>query len=182
MSLSPRCLSVLDQIFTYLQFKHIAHALRFYTISSMIYLAAVSLMINRPISTCGVLFWRTVARFAIWTLRGQGGQSGPLDSEKFAKNREKEGENQEKKEEIGKKRKNREGCFTLPLLTDRAGYTPLGTLIVKGTKWCSCFKRNFCQPSISDRMSLHREWFSVEEYYCKLWVCVVINHFKDPRW
>ena len=40
----------------------------------------------------------------------------PLDSEKFAKNWEKEGENQEK---AGK---NQEGSFTLPLLTDRAGY------------------------------------------------------------
>ena len=37
----------------------------------------------------------------------------------------KEEENQEKageKEKIGKKRENREGFFTLPLLTDRAGY------------------------------------------------------------
>ena len=34
----------------------------------MIYLVAVSLMINRLISTCGVLFWRTVARVAIGTL------------------------------------------------------------------------------------------------------------------
>ena len=49
-----------------------------------------------------------------------GGQSATPDSEKFAKNREKEGKNQEKS---GKKRKNREGSFTLPLLTDRAGYT-----------------------------------------------------------
>ena len=35
----------------------------------MIYLAAVPLMINRPISTYyGVLLWRTVARFATGTL------------------------------------------------------------------------------------------------------------------
>ena len=52
------------------------------------------------------------------------GNRVPLDSEKFARNGEKEGENQEngKEGKIGKKRKNREGSFTLPLLTDRAGY------------------------------------------------------------
>ena len=67
---------------------------------------------------------------------GKGGQSATPDSEKLAKNREKEGKNQEKSENIGrkrgnigkksqksgKKRKNREVYFTLPLLTDRAGY------------------------------------------------------------
>ena len=52
----------------------------------------------------------------------KGGQSATPDREKFAKNQEKSGK-------IGKKRKNREekaknweGSFTLPLLTDRAGY------------------------------------------------------------
>ena len=47
------------------------------------------------------------------------------DSEKFAKNQEKEGKNQEKegkKEEKLGKGKNREGYFTLPLLTERTGY------------------------------------------------------------
>ena len=46
----------------------------------------------------------------------------PLDSEKFAKNREKEGENQEKSGKEGKnyeKEEKSEGSFTLPLLTDR---------------------------------------------------------------
>ena len=64
-----------------------------------------------------------------WRSQGGGwsrGQSAPpLYSEKFAENQEKEGENQEKagkRGKIGKKRKNREGSFTLPLLTDRAGY------------------------------------------------------------
>ena len=61
-----------------------------------------------------------------WGSRG-GGQSAIPDSEIFAKNRGKEGENQKKKKQekegkIGKKRKNREGSFTLPLLTDRTGY------------------------------------------------------------
>ena len=31
-------------------------------------------------------------------------------------------ENQKKEEKLGRKGKNREGSFTLPLLTDRAGY------------------------------------------------------------
>ena len=53
---------------------------------------------------------------------GQGGAEYPPDSEKFAKNWEKEGKNQEKEEKSGRKGKNREGSFTLPLLTDRAGY------------------------------------------------------------
>ena len=46
-----------------------------------------------------------------------------LDSKKKnAKNWEKEGENQEKAGKGGKKRTNWEGSFTLPLLTERAGY------------------------------------------------------------
>ena len=43
----------------------------------------------------------------------------PLTVKKLSKNWEKEGENQEK---LGRKGKNQEGSFTLPLLTDRAGY------------------------------------------------------------
>ena len=60
------------------------------------------------------------------TTGGQGGQSAPLTAkhlrkigkrgEKIRKKREKEGE------KSGKKSKNREGSFTLPLLTDRTGY------------------------------------------------------------
>ena len=57
----------------------------------------------------------------------QGGQSATPDSENFAKNREKEGENQKKirkkEEKSGRKGKNRGSSFTLPLLTDRADYT-----------------------------------------------------------
>ena len=52
---------------------------------------------------------------------GARGQSVPLDSEKDAKNRKKEG-NIGKKKKSGRKGKNLEGSFTLPLLTDRAGY------------------------------------------------------------
>ena len=53
----------------------------------------------------------------------------PPDSERFPKNWEKEGKNQEKSEKIGEKEeksgrkdKNGEASFTLPLLTDTAGY------------------------------------------------------------
>ena len=57
----------------------------------------------------------------------QGGQSATHDSENFAKNREKEGEIGKKGEKSGRKGKNREGSFTLPLLTERASYaTDLG--------------------------------------------------------
>ena len=52
----------------------------------------------------------------------QGGQSATPDSEKFAKNREKLGKIGKTEEKSGRKGKNREGSFTLPLLTDRAGY------------------------------------------------------------
>ena len=51
--------------------------------------------------------------------QGSRGADCSLDSEKICQKSEKEGENQEK---IGKKRKNPEGAFTLPLLTDRASY------------------------------------------------------------
>ena len=66
---------------------------------------------------------------------GQEGQSAPLDSEKFAKNRGKEGENQEKWEKEGKKRKNREGYFSLHLLTDRAGYATASKWSCRTEKW-----------------------------------------------
>ena len=59
---------------------------------------------------------------------GSRGQSATPDSEKFAKNLEKEGKNPEKsgtRVRIGKKRQNWEGSFTLPLLTDRAGYATM---------------------------------------------------------
>ena len=59
------------------------------------------------------------------------GQNATPDSENFAKNREKEGENQEKsgkKDKLGRKGKNREVSFTLPLLTDRAGYATEATV------------------------------------------------------
>ena len=46
----------------------------------------------------------------------------PLTAKKFAKNREKEEKIRKKGEKSGRKGKNREGSFTLPLLTDRAGY------------------------------------------------------------
>ena len=41
---------------------------------------------------------------------------------KIRKNREERGKIGEKEEKSGRKGKNREGSFTLPLLTDRAGY------------------------------------------------------------
>ena len=56
---------------------------------------------------------------------GSRGQSTTPDSEKFAKNLEKEGKNREREEESGRKGKNREGSFTLPFLTDRAGYATM---------------------------------------------------------
>ena len=60
---------------------------------------------------------------------GSRGQSATPDSEKFAKNLEKEGKksgkNREREEESGRKGKNREGSFTLPLLIDRAGYATM---------------------------------------------------------
>ena len=53
---------------------------------------------------------------------GQGGQSAPLTAKKLPKIEKKGEKDGKKREKIGKKRKNREGSFTLPLLTDRAGY------------------------------------------------------------
>ena len=75
---------------------------------------------------------------------GQGGQGGrvPLDSEKMPKIGKKREKIRKKREKEGKsgKRKNREGSFTLPLLTDRAGYMLLLPLVFLGTlphkKWC----------------------------------------------
>ena len=49
----------------------------------------------------------------------RGGRVPPLTAKKIAKNR---GKIRNKEEKSGRKGKNREGFFTLPLLTDRAGY------------------------------------------------------------
>ena len=64
---------------------------------------------------------------------GVRGQSAPLDSKKTCKKSGKrgkhwegEGKNWEKEEKSGRKGKNQEGSFTLPLLTDRAGYATAG--------------------------------------------------------
>ena len=46
----------------------------------------------------------------------------PLTARNLPKIGEKEGKNRKKEEESGRKGKNRDGSFTLPLLTDRAGY------------------------------------------------------------
>ena len=46
----------------------------------------------------------------------------PLDSKKKSKNQEKEGKINEKGENGEQKGKNQGGSFTLPLMTDRAGY------------------------------------------------------------
>ena len=72
---------------------------------------------------------------------GKGGQSATPDSEKSAKNREKSGKYQEKEgkkeEKSGRKGKNREGSFTLPLLTNRAGYaTALWNVYDKSSTGC----------------------------------------------
>ena len=59
---------------------------------------------------------------------GKGGQSATPDSEKFAKKREKIGK---KRKKSGRKGKNRESSFTLPLLTDRAGYATDGVGVMQ---------------------------------------------------
>ena len=71
------------------------------------------------------LLWRS----SIWnflsglaTRGGKGRQSATPDSEKIAKNQEKEGKIRKKEGKSGRKGKIRESSFTLPLLTDRAGY------------------------------------------------------------
>ena len=52
---------------------------------------------------------------------GEGGRVLPLTVKKLSKIEKKIRKNREKRGKIGKKDKNREGSFTLPLLTDRAG-------------------------------------------------------------
>ena len=53
---------------------------------------------------------------------GQGGRMHPLTAKKNAKNWETGGENQEKEEKSQEKEEKLEGSFTLPLLTEWAGY------------------------------------------------------------
>ena len=57
--------------------------------------------------------------------RGKGAECPPLTEKKLSKigkKRETSGKNREKEEKSGRKGQNREGSFTLPLLTNRAGY------------------------------------------------------------
>ena len=64
-----------------------------------------------------LLIWIQVQRqwHSLWGL--------PWQRKKMPKIGKREGENQEKEGKIWKKRKNQEGSFTLPLLTDGTGYT-----------------------------------------------------------
>ena len=72
----------------------------------------------RQVSTLKLCYLPTAVSRGVATGGARRAECHP-DSEQIAKNWEKEGKNQEK---LGKKKKNREGSFTLPLLTDRAGY------------------------------------------------------------
>ena len=54
---------------------------------------------------------------------GDWGKSAPLTAKKLPKIVKKRKKIRKKREKIRKKRKNQEGPFSLPLLTDRAGYT-----------------------------------------------------------
>ena len=58
----------------------------------------------------------------------------PLDSEKIVKNREKEGKIGEKEKKSGRKGQNREGSFTLPLLTNRLAMLLSNRLIARGVQ------------------------------------------------
>ena len=53
---------------------------------------------------------------------GKGGRVPPLTAKNLPKIGKKRGKIGNKEEKSGRKGKNREGSFTLPLLTDRAGY------------------------------------------------------------
>ena len=59
----------------------------------------------------------------------KGAECPPLDSEKFAKDWEKRTKSG-KRGKYREKRKNWEGSFTLPLLTDRAGYATTSKIIL----------------------------------------------------
>ena len=77
---------------------------------------------------------------------GPGGQSVIPDSEKFAKirkKRKKTGKIGEKEEKSGREGKNQKGYFTLPLLTDRAGYTTRhGLTVSRGPRAKRGLKQN----------------------------------------
>ena len=66
---------------------------------------------------------------------GQGGRVPPLTAKilpKIGKKRGKSGKIGKKEAKSGRKGQNREGSFTLPLLTDRAGYATAGNPIITG--------------------------------------------------
>ena len=73
---------------------------------------------------------------------GSRGRVPPLTAKnlpKIWKKREKIRKNREREEESGRKGKNREGSFTLPLLTDRAGYDTNTRPYVLNNDYPTCY-------------------------------------------
>ena len=89
----------------------------------------------------------------------QGGQSATPDSKKLPKigkkKRKKSGKIGEKEEKSGRKGKNREGSFTLPILTGRSGYATMAEFrsFVKYTKSNT--------KNIMKSISIHSDYQSV---------------------
>ena len=76
---------------------------------------------------------------------GSRGKSAPLDSKESPKR----GENLGKVERSGRKGKNREGSFILPLLTDRAGYATVTKRLFSTPRHCSKLKSLSTQLDLS---------------------------------
>ena len=97
---------------------------------------------------------------------GKGGQSATPDSKKIAKNQEKSGKNgknsgeiRKKEEKLGRKGKNQKISFTLPLLTDRAGYATENrcrqkTLLEKDEQLCHFCEKTFENAELKTKHEL----------------------------
>ena len=115
----------------------------------------------------------------------EGGRVPPLTAKKIAKNWEKEGKNQEKSgkqvEKLGRKGKNREGSFTLPLLTDKAGYATdngqcwLLRMVIYWLFVWACFPENLVFRLLKVGISLVNNQFINKAHGLALNIIIVIQ-------
>ena len=84
--------------------------------------------------------------------RGQGGgQSAPLTGKRNCQKLGERGGNREKEEKLGREGKKQEGSFTLPLLTDWAGYA------TDAKPWCQILANKIFTIHIPVQLSLSKD-------------------------
>ena len=138
------------------------------------YLKCCKIMNNEKWKSCLIMVLKKMIRETQDQLSSSGvdtgvarGQSATPDREKIAKNQEKEGrnqeklgknqENQEKRGKIWKKQQKSGSFFTLPLLTERAGYASAFKCLIVQTLLRWWITQFHCPYLLLFNSSLHHE-------------------------